>query len=167
MLTSRVEYELELHDCSRVAHRECARSSPVDVRWPIVGHLAKWPGRERLYDDILWDMSPTLDEEPDGVTDSEREKMEDERTDGDASSSVQTPGGSVSGASPGRDIPSTPAPAAAVGDDGVDVFDGYSYKGRQFVLINEEDEDEYPRRESIDMTEVEEDIDEADEGDVH
>ncbi|KAF9516583.1 hypothetical protein BS47DRAFT_1340705 [Hydnum rufescens UP504] len=118
------------------------------------------------FDDAFLDMSPTLDEEPDGVTDSEREKTEDERTDGDASS-VQTPGGSLSGVSPGRDVPSTPA-AAAVGGNTVDVFDGYSYKGRQSVLIDEEDEDEYPRRESSDMTEIddiEEEIDEANEGD--
>ena len=83
-------------------------------------------------------MVPTLEEDPEPVTDSEREKTEDEPTDGDVSSTVQTPSGSVSSRN-GK-------VAVAARDDGnedtVDVFDGYSYKARHSVNLDEDEDDE-------------------------
>ncbi len=89
------------------------------------------------FDDAFLDMRPTLDEDPEPVTDSEREKTEDEPTDGDVSSAVQTPSGSISSQN-GKVNDVAHADAT---EDAVDVFDGYSYKARQSVNLDDEDED--------------------------
>lgn len=83
-------------------------------------------------------MAPTVEDDPDPTTDSEREKTEDEKTDGETSS-VQTPAGSVT-SSTGQDG-STPVAKPEVEEESIDVFDGYSFKGRQSIIIDDEDED--------------------------
>ncbi|KAH9854371.1 hypothetical protein C2E23DRAFT_818469 [Lenzites betulinus] len=78
------------------------------------------------FDDTFLGMEPVInDENEDADTDAER--TDTDRTDGE--DSVATPSQSRS--------PSV----HPVEDDSVDVFDGYSYKGRHSVIIDDEDED--------------------------
>ena len=80
-------------------------------------------------------MVPTLDDDArDPVTDSERERTEDEKT--DDPSSTETPSGSTAGSNGRKAV----ADVRIVQDDEPDVFDGYSFKGRQSVIIDGEDE---------------------------
>ncbi|KAF8336558.1 uncharacterized protein EI90DRAFT_3119810 [Cantharellus anzutake] len=92
------------------------------------------------FDDAFLDMSPTLDDDPEPVTDSELEKTEDEPLDADASSPVQTPSGSLSN----RNGKVNAAAQKDANEETVDVFDGYSYKARQSVILD--DDDEYEER---------------------
>jgi len=80
-------------------------------------------------------MDPTLDDARDPVTDSERERTEDERT--DDPSSTETPSGSTAGS---NDRKVTATDVHIVQEDEPDVFDGYSFKGRQSVIIDGEEE---------------------------
>jgi serum/glucocorticoid-regulated kinase 2 len=87
------------------------------------------------FDDTFLDMEPILDSELENndATDSEREKSatsngtDGEAHSGDAESSTQAPSSNVQSRSPSK-------PA----ND--DVFDGYSFKGRHSVIIDDEEE---------------------------
>lgn len=89
-------------------------------------------------------MEPVLDDEPDQMEESDKggERTDTDKTDGE--DSVRTPAQSRS-----------PSVQPVVENDGVDLFDGYSFKGRHSVLIDEEDEE----------AEVEEDEDEGEDED--
>ncbi|KAG8781259.1 hypothetical protein FRC12_022067 [Ceratobasidium sp. 428] len=76
------------------------------------------------FDEAFLDMEPVIADDPD-PTDSERERTDDESD----SESARTASG---GKSPER--PGEPE------EDTVDVFDGYSFKGRHSVIIDDEDE---------------------------
>jgi serum/glucocorticoid-regulated kinase 2 len=78
-------------------------------------------------------MDPTLDDARDLVTDSERERTEDERT--DDPSSTETPSGSTAGSNTRK----VATDVHIVQEDERDVFDGYSFKGRQSVIIGEDE----------------------------
>ncbi|KAG9103747.1 hypothetical protein FRC06_008479 [Ceratobasidium sp. 370] len=77
------------------------------------------------FDEAFLDMEPVIADDPD-PTDSERERTDDESD----SESARTASG---GKSPER-------PAEAAEEDTVDVFDGYSFKGRHSVIIDEDDD---------------------------
>ncbi|EMD32664.1 hypothetical protein CERSUDRAFT_118690 [Gelatoporia subvermispora B] len=81
------------------------------------------------FDDTFLDMEPVInDENENDLTDTDQDRHTDtDRTDDD---SVATPSQSRS--------PSV----HPVEDDSVDVFDGYSFKGRHSVIIDDEGEDE-------------------------
>ncbi|KAK2461394.1 hypothetical protein APHAL10511_005857 [Amanita phalloides] len=84
------------------------------------------------FDDTFLDMEPILDEyNEEGETDQEPASTDTDRTDGEDSNAA-TPLQSRS--------PSFMHPKE--GEDTVDVFDGYSFKGRHSVLIDEDDDDE-------------------------
>jgi hypothetical protein len=80
------------------------------------------------FDDAFLDMEPVIDNEPDH-TDSEKggERTDTDRTDGE--DSVRTPAQSRS-----------PSTHPQEEEDGPDLFDGYSFKGRHSVLIDDDDE---------------------------
>ncbi|KZS93531.1 hypothetical protein SISNIDRAFT_474447 [Sistotremastrum niveocremeum HHB9708] len=107
------------------------------------------PSDTQNFDDAFLDMDPTLDGEPDPEfqTDSERERTDDDRTDGE--DSVQTPAQSRS-------------PSAHPIDD--DLFDGYSFKGRQSILIDDDDDYEMQDDQDNDDRSSVAPIMEADEG---
>ena len=76
------------------------------------------------FDDTFLDMEPVINDENDMDTDQEREQTDQEPTDGE--DSVPTPSQSRSSSiHPPHDL--------------MDVFDGYSFKGRNSVLIDDED----------------------------
>lgn len=82
------------------------------------------------FDDTFLDMEPVLDDpnEPTQTdTDQDRDQTDTERTDGE--DAYPTPSHSRS-----------PSVHPNGHDDSVDVFDGYSFKGRHSMLIDEEDE---------------------------
>ncbi|KAG9041974.1 hypothetical protein FS837_011510 [Tulasnella sp. UAMH 9824] len=81
------------------------------------------------FDETFLEMEPTVDND-DPVSESEREKTEDEGGRGDGADSVRKAEGTVT------DISSPTGETK-------DVFDGYSFKGRQSVLIDEEDYEAY------------------------
>lgn len=81
-------------------------------------------------------MDPNLDDTREAPSDSEREKTEDERT--DEPSSAETP--VTSATSTGGEKADTDVRFAQ--DDETDVFDGYSFKGRQSVILDGEEEEE-------------------------
>ncbi|KAF8317489.1 kinase-like domain-containing protein [Cantharellus anzutake] len=85
------------------------------------------------FDDAFLDMSPTPDDGSEPVTDSERESTEDEPLDSDTSSSGKTPSGSLSGRV-------NTASQQDTNEEAVDIFDGYSFKGRHSVVLDDEDE---------------------------
>jgi serum/glucocorticoid-regulated kinase 2 len=75
------------------------------------------------FDDTFLDMEPVINDENDLDTDQEREQTDPEPTDGE--DSVATPSQSrSSSAHPPEDL--------------MDVFDGYSFKGRHSVIIDDE-----------------------------
>jgi serum/glucocorticoid-regulated kinase 2 len=77
------------------------------------------------FDETFLDMEPIINDENDMDTDQEREQTDQEPTDGE--DSVATPSQSrSSSAHPPNDL--------------VDVFDGYSFKGRHSVIIDDEEE---------------------------
>ncbi|KAH7101432.1 hypothetical protein BKA62DRAFT_618855 [Auriculariales sp. MPI-PUGE-AT-0066] len=105
------------------------------------------------FDDTFLDMEPTVDHGPDendAPTDGEEkdQQVEDEPTDGD-DSSVKTPPAAVK------------TPLVDAEEDGPDVFDGYSYKARHSILLDddedaldEHDVDEDEEHELDDLTNV-------------
>jgi hypothetical protein len=88
------------------------------------------------FDDTFLDMEPVLDDANDNEhtdTDQEREQTDTERTDGEESNT--TP-------SQSRSSSIHPQLPPLLQDDSVDVFDGYSFKGRHSVYIDGDEEDE-------------------------
>ncbi|KAF9011266.1 hypothetical protein BDQ17DRAFT_1537993 [Cyathus striatus] len=87
------------------------------------------------FDDTFLDMEPVLDEYTEETTDNDGEGATDtDRTDGDETNT--TP-------SQSRSSSVRPAGPQGADDDTVDVFDGYSFKGRHSVIIDgDDDEDE-------------------------
>ncbi len=84
------------------------------------------------FDDTFLDMEPVLDEYNDESIDTDQEPQTDiERTDGEDSNT--TP--SQSRSSSIRPIQRQPE------EDDVDLFDGYSFKGRHSVLLDDEEEE--------------------------
>ncbi|OCH89725.1 hypothetical protein OBBRIDRAFT_813044 [Obba rivulosa] len=81
------------------------------------------------FDDTFLDMEPVInDENENDLTDTDQDRHTDtDRTDDD---SVATP------------LQSRSPSVHPVEDDSVDVFDGYSFKGRHSVIIDGEDEDD-------------------------
>ncbi|KAI6133719.1 hypothetical protein EV401DRAFT_2064725 [Pisolithus croceorrhizus] len=82
------------------------------------------------FDDTFLDMEPVLDDPNEATqtdTDQDRDQTDTERTDGE--DAYPTPSHSRS-----------PSVHPNGHDDSVDVFDGYSYKGRHSMLIDEEDD---------------------------
>ena len=82
------------------------------------------------FDDTFLDMEPVLDDPNEGDqtdTDQEREQTDTDRTDEESNA---TPSQSRS--------PSVVPPA----NDSVDVFDGYSFKGRHSILMDSDEEEE-------------------------
>ena len=91
------------------------------------------------FDDTFLDMEPVINDENDMDTDQEREQTDQEPTDGE--DSVATPSQSRSSSvHPPNDL--------------MDVFDGYSFKGRNSVLLDDEDvsEEEEEEEEDQDVT---------------
>ncbi|KAF9561633.1 hypothetical protein CPC08DRAFT_635234 [Agrocybe pediades] len=85
------------------------------------------------FDDTFLDMEPVLDDFNDEATDTDQEPQTDtDRTDGEETST--TP-------SQSRSSSMRPQQAHQPLDNDVDVFDGYSFKGRHSVLIDDEDEE--------------------------
>ncbi|KAJ6601190.1 hypothetical protein DFH09DRAFT_900600 [Mycena vulgaris] len=107
------------------------------------------------FDDTFLDMEPVLDDVNDESIDTDQEPQTDaERTDGEESNTT-----------PSQSRSSSIHPQQAVGagpggaqDESVDVFDGYSFKGRHSVLIDDDDDEESDGSE--------EESDEDDEGDI-
>ncbi|KAH6911129.1 AGC/AGC-unique protein kinase [Coprinopsis sp. MPI-PUGE-AT-0042] len=93
------------------------------------------------FDETFLDMEPVLDEyvdESGQATDTDAEPQTDtDRTDGEGDEAATTP--SQSRSSSVR--PSSRAQAEEY-DDSVDVFDGYSFKGRHSIIMDDEDEEE-------------------------
>ncbi|THH18633.1 hypothetical protein EW146_g2400 [Bondarzewia mesenterica] len=95
------------------------------------------------FDDTFLDMEPVINDENDFVdTDQERDQTDTDRTDGE--DSVTTPSQSRSSSVHPQE------------DETVDVFDGYSFKGRHSVILGDEE----------DVEEVEESGEEEDEDEV-
>ena len=90
------------------------------------------------FDDTFLDMEPVINDENDMDTDQEREQTDQEPTDGE--DSVPTPSQSRSSSiHPPNDL--------------MDVFDGYSFKGRNSVLLDDEvSEEEEGEEEDQDVT---------------
>jgi hypothetical protein len=85
-------------------------------------------------------MEPVLDDFNDEATDTDQEPQTDaERTDGEETNT--TPSQSRS-SSIRRPQMHQPQPQSPPGEDDVDLFDGYSFKGRHSVLIDDDDDDE-------------------------
>lgn len=83
------------------------------------------------FDDTFLDMAPVIDDGNDNdqsETDQEQDQTDTDRTDGEESNT--TPSQSRSSSIHARE------------DESLDVFDGYSYKGRHSILIDDEDEEE-------------------------
>lgn len=102
------------------------------------------------FDDTFLDMEPVLDDANENEqtdTDQEQDHTDTDRTDGEESNT--TP-------SQSRSSSMRPQPVTqGEGDDSVDVFDGYSFKGRHSMVLDD-DEDE----------ESEEETDEEEGGDI-
>ncbi|KAJ7082529.1 kinase-like protein [Mycena crocata] len=104
------------------------------------------------FDDTFLDMEPVLDDAGDDAGDTDPEPQTDadaEPTDneGENTTPSQSRSSSIHPQSAGT-------PAAEV-DESVDVFDGYSFKGRHSVLIDDEDEEESGSEEESDEEEGE------------
>ncbi|TFK24257.1 hypothetical protein FA15DRAFT_592732 [Coprinopsis marcescibilis] len=98
------------------------------------------------FDETFLDMEPVLDEYVDEgqATDTDAEPQTDtDRTDGETNT---TP--SQSRSSSVRPLSRTPVEEE---DESVDVFDGYSFKGRHSILLDEEDDEEDGNGESEDV----------------
>ncbi|KAJ7054027.1 hypothetical protein C8F01DRAFT_1165632 [Mycena amicta] len=115
------------------------------------------------FDDTFLDMEPVLDAADDDAMDTDQEPATDpEPTDGEETNT--TP-------SQSRSSSIHPTPQSTNGqtagtkeeDESVDVFDGYSFKGRHSVLIDDEDEEDGSGSE---QGSGEEDEDEDEEGDI-
>ena len=79
------------------------------------------------FDDTFLDMEPVINDENDMDTDQEREREQTDLEPTDGEDSVATPSQSRSS-------------SAHPLDDSMDVFDGYSFKGRHSVIIDDEEE---------------------------
>jgi serum/glucocorticoid-regulated kinase 2 len=79
------------------------------------------------FDETFLDMEPVINDENDMDTDQEREREQTDLEPTDGEDSVATPSQSRSS-------------SAHPLDDLVDVFDGYSFKGRNSVIIDDEEE---------------------------
>lgn len=93
------------------------------------------------FDDTFLDMEPVLDDPNENIetdTDQERDQTDTDRTDGE--DSITTPSQSRS-------------PSVVPVDDTVDVFDGYSFKGRHSILIDS-DEGEQSDPEDVDDSSI-------------
>ncbi|KAF9260848.1 hypothetical protein L218DRAFT_871465 [Marasmius fiardii PR-910] len=104
------------------------------------------------FDDTFLDMEPVLDEYNDEQgtdTDQDTEQNTDtDRTDGEETNT--TPSQSRSSSLRPR-VPEQPAQE----DDSVDVFDGYSFKGRHSILLDDEEEGQGSSEEETDEEEKE------------
>jgi serine/threonine protein kinase len=82
------------------------------------------------FDDTFLDMEPVIDDPNDQEqTDTDREQTDAEPTDGEGEDSNTTPSHSRS-------------PSVHPIDESVDVFDGYSFKGRHSVILDDDDDDD-------------------------
>lgn len=81
------------------------------------------------FDDTFLDMEPVIDDPNDQEqTDTDRDQTDAEPTDGEGEDSNTTPSHSRS-------------PSVHPIDESVDVFDGYSFKGRHSVILDDDDDD--------------------------
>ncbi|OSX66814.1 hypothetical protein POSPLADRAFT_1175504 [Postia placenta MAD-698-R-SB12] len=82
------------------------------------------------FDDTFLDMEPVInDENENEQSDTDQDRQTDtDRTDGEGEDSVVTPSQSRS-------------PSVRPDDAGIDVFDGYSFKGRHSIIMDNEDEE--------------------------
>ncbi|KAG2141004.1 hypothetical protein DEU56DRAFT_734730 [Suillus clintonianus] len=82
------------------------------------------------FDDTFLDMEPVIDDPNDQEqTDTDRDQTDAEPTDGEGEDSNTTPSHSRS-------------PSVHPIDESVDVFDGYSFKGRHSVILDDDDDDD-------------------------
>ncbi|KAG2341992.1 kinase-like protein [Suillus weaverae] len=82
------------------------------------------------FDDTFLDMEPVIDDPNDQEqTDTDRDQTDAEPTDGEGEDSNTTPSHSRS-------------PSVHPIDDSVDVFDGYSFKGRHSVILDDDGDDD-------------------------
>ncbi|KAG1879535.1 hypothetical protein C8R48DRAFT_745056 [Suillus tomentosus] len=97
------------------------------------------------FDDTFLDMEPVIDDPNDQEqTDTDRDQTDAEPTDGEGEDSSTTPSHSRS-------------PSVHPIDESVDVFDGYSFKGRHSVILDDDDDGEVSgesEREETDEEEV-------------
>lgn len=81
------------------------------------------------FDDTFLDMEPVIDDPNDQEqTDTDRDQTDAEPTDGEGEDSNTTPSHSRS-------------PSVHPIDESIDVFDGYSFKGRHSVILDDDDDD--------------------------
>lgn len=85
-------------------------------------------GDTQNFDDTYLEMEPVIADEADDSNAENDPQTDGERTDGE--DSIATPSQSRS-----------PSVHPAADDDSVDVFDGYSFKGRHSVILDDEDEE--------------------------
>ncbi|KAE9393752.1 kinase-like protein [Gymnopus androsaceus JB14] len=118
------------------------------------------------FDDTFLDMEPVLDDadndnENGNNTDTDQDQDQDlqENTDTDRTDGEET--NTTPSQSRSSSIHPTSRKSQAEEDDSVDVFDGYSFKGRHSVLIDDEEdqEEEESEEEETDEEEEEEDVD--------
>ncbi|KIM47384.1 hypothetical protein M413DRAFT_22065 [Hebeloma cylindrosporum] len=115
------------------------------------------------FDDTFLDMEPVLDEFNDEATDTDQEPQTDaDRTDGDDTNTTPSQSRSSSIRPQLKQQQQQQPPTPAAEEDDVDVFDGYSFKGRHSVLIDDEEEEE---EEVSGSDEVDESTDEEKVGD--
>ncbi|KAG1742786.1 uncharacterized protein EDB91DRAFT_1128111 [Suillus paluster] len=96
------------------------------------------------FDDTFLDMEPVIDDPNDQEqTDTDRDQTDAEPTDGDGEDSNTTPSHSRS-------------PSVHPNDESVDVFDGYSFKGRHSVILDDDDDDDASGESEGDETDEEE-----------
>ncbi|KAF9017976.1 kinase-like protein [Hymenopellis radicata] len=92
------------------------------------------------FDETFLDMEPVLDEfeEDNEQTDTDQENNEHtdtDRTDGDDTNTTPSQSRSSS-------VAARPNQQTVTEEDAVDVFDGYSFKGRQSILLKDDDDDD-------------------------
>jgi serum/glucocorticoid-regulated kinase 2 len=102
------------------------------------------------FDDTFLDMEPVLDDINDEQldTDQEPDQTDTDRTDGDDSNTTPSQSRSSS-IRPQQQVPV---------DDSIDLFDGYSFKGRYSVLIDEDEDEEGDGSEEASEEEEEEEL---------
>ena len=113
------------------------------------------------FDDTFLDMEPVLDEFNDEATDTDQEPQTDaDRTDGDDTNTTpsQSRSSSIRPLQHQQQQQQQPLPAAPpLADDDVDLFDGYSFKGRHSVLMDDEEEEVSGSDEMEESTDEEQD----------
>ncbi|KAK0450596.1 uncharacterized protein EV420DRAFT_1312313 [Desarmillaria tabescens] len=98
------------------------------------------------FDDTFLDMEPVLDEFNENEQtddDQEHEQTDTDRTDGEETNTT-----------PSQSRSSSIAPQSQPEDDSVDVFDGYSFKGRHSVVIDDEGDESETDEEELEPEEV-------------